>query len=146
MTPSKEEPSELMCPACVRRMVAAHYETLVLDECRSCRGCWYDHGEIRKAASRLPAGPAAPAPELKVRTLSAAPGLHCPRCRSGMNRYLYRGTVEISIEQCDGCGVWLGPGELEKIVTFASAGAASAVREFFSSLVRLPGSPPPARP
>lgn len=65
------------CPICRhQKMTATDAHGLALDECRACRGLWFDSGELReyRKQDRDTANPG------RFEAIDEAPSLRCPRC------------------------------------------------------------------
>jgi Zn-finger nucleic acid-binding protein len=128
-----EAPSSLDCPRCPTRLTEIRYGKLWLDECSSCRGIWFDRGELARAAqlfkARAPAPPPRSAPPaLPQRRIES---LTCPRCRAKMKSFACAGVM---LDRCARCGVWVDGGEFERI--YASyqlpSRRTSSVRKFYA--------------
>jgi Zn-finger nucleic acid-binding protein len=94
------------------RLTETHYDALILDECRLCGGCWYDHGEIEIAAAQHP-------PKTKAARKKALPKkktLECPRCGRALTKIWVRGKARVPVNGCIACGLWIRAGEMEKIL------------------------------
>jgi len=76
-----------------------------IDVCPSCRGVWFDRGEIGRISRDRGLE------ILIVRYAGGRSALTCPRCAQPMSR---RPVSEITLEVCLRCrGVWMDAGELE---------------------------------
>ena len=97
------------CPICAVDLNISHAEGVEIDVCPNCSGVYLDHGEIKKITSnsKLHAH--------FMNTLGKAQisPLMCPGCGSSMRlQYL----EETEIDTCGSCkGIWLDPGELQKL-------------------------------
>lgn len=111
---------------------------VLVDRCSSCRGVWFDRGELEAAIeaekeragepkgagddlwSHLPGVDGAPAPE------SASPSpprqevvyRQCPRCKQTMLRRNYKRVSGVIIDVCGAHGAYLDEGELAQLVAF----------------------------
>jgi Uncharacterized protein conserved in bacteria len=124
----------LSCPRCRSDMQALKLGETEVQECGACGGLWLDptslqrlsdaresHADVISAlATRLPAN--AVAPEV-VRYVP------CPSCAKLMNRTNFAKSSGIVLDTCKDHGVWLDRGELERVLTFVSAGGLARARE-----------------
>lgn len=101
---------------------------LELDECPSCGGIWFDEGEMKALldqgdfAVRQVEKEAVP----RVESNSKVSDRSCPVCHIHLDtyRYDYESTVELDI--CRKCGgIWVDDGELEGILAYNEACAAT---------------------
>jgi hypothetical protein len=123
-----EQPSTLSCPECKSVMASVRYlGGWVLDECRTCRGVWFDRGELEPILTRFHAKKQdALGPEANISRRAAIIDRefqyrNCPRCQDVMVRLNYARVSGVIIDRCGQCGVWLDGGELEKISAFLGA-------------------------
>jgi hypothetical protein len=91
---------------------------LIIDSCPSCRGIWFDAGEM-KALLQSESLKRQFLTDIRVRTAHTysltTSDRRCPRCRAVMDRPVVGG---ITVDVCRGCsGVWLDSGELTQLVT-----------------------------
>jgi Zn-dependent protease with chaperone function len=130
------------CPACrteLRELPTP--EGVTIDFCGSCRGSWFDRGELLYVARR----PSALGPMLERPLVAAAPSpLSCPRCATAMERGGV-GTMQAVIDRCLTCGgIWLASGVRTRLdQVSAPSGAPSTVA---SSAVAGAVSPAAPRP
>jgi len=103
----------MLCPKCKVEMSALEFAGERVDQCRGCRGMWFDAGEL--AAIR----------QLKRRSSSRAPALLqrqgdvvdllCPQC-GGPSLEVERAEVFV-LRRCVGChGIFLDGAEVEKLL------------------------------
>jgi Zn-finger nucleic acid-binding protein len=104
------------CPVCHKPLVVVEREGIELDWCLSCRGLWFDEGELEllaeKSGRRLEAedlGDARPKTTPPVRR-------KCPRCRRKLLHVLAGSVLPVEVDRCDAHGFWLDRGELGKIM------------------------------
>jgi heat shock protein HtpX len=115
------------CPACrteLRELPTP--EGVTIDFCSTCRGSWFDRGELLYVVKR----PSALAPMLERPLVSGTQSeLACPRCSTPMERGGV-GSLQAMIERCARCGgIWLASGvrsRLDQISAPAGAPAAAA--------------------
>jgi Zn-finger nucleic acid-binding protein len=109
----------MICPSCQAEVQTKLIENVEVDECRSCKGIWFDRDELRKVKDQTEE-------DLQwmdfdiwkkqdlFRVYSKA--AKCPECNVNMATIEY-GETGVGIESCARCqGVWLDAGELQKIV------------------------------
>ena len=112
------------CPAChtgLRELPTP--EGVTIEFCGSCRGSWFDRGELLYVVKR----PSALAPMLERPLVAAtASPLPCPRCSTAMERGGV-GSLQAVIDRCTTCGgVWLASGTRTRLDQIsAPSGAAS---------------------
>lgn len=114
--------TKLICPNCSGNLKETYAEAnygrvLLLDQCETCGGVWFDHWELyllREAeARRLDS-------LNQYSLLSAIPHPHgeglCPRCRLNLEPFIDPSFPKDSqIMRCNSCGgLWLNRGELTK--------------------------------
>jgi heat shock protein HtpX len=142
------------CPAChtdLRELPTP--EGVTIDFCSTCRGSWFDRGELLYVVKR----PSALAPMLERPLISAAPSpLSCPQCNTPMQRGGV-GSLQAVIDRCATCGgIWLASGvrsRLDQIsaatgafavpATSAGASSAASVASPARGFARAPGAPAP---
>jgi len=95
------------------------YEGVEIDTCQSCGGTWLDWGELTPIIrtydkkfsfeERLQ--------HLRQRGADRAPNLvlHCPKCSARLQRFQYAVSSGVFLDRCPEHGLWLDPGELDKI-------------------------------
>ena len=83
---------------------------LVLDECDTCNGLWFDDGEMSQFLGIKSAG------AFNIPKISLKNARHpCPRCREGMYEFCYPGTA-VFIDMCANCrGIFLDYKEWKEI-------------------------------
>ena len=111
------------CPAChtdLRELPTP--EGVTIDFCGTCRGSWFDRGELLYVVKR----PSALAPMLERPLVSAAPSpLPCPRCNTAMQRGGV-GSLQAVIDRCVTCGgIWLASGVRSRLDQISAAPGAS---------------------
>lgn len=98
------------CPKCQGRLHERELKSsgIRIDACPSCRGMWFDWGELEKHLDLAGRDFTSPA-DAKA---SARP---CPLCEIAMSTFKCRGT-DVAIDLCEECGgVWLDMGELRRL-------------------------------
>lgn len=110
----------LNCPKCGDAMRNLTIGQVIIDQCPSCSGIWFDEGELqrvlaaggRKTLKQLSTeNPANPDLDVKAAT--------CPRqtCTDAMIRVANPGNAELFIDACPNCGgVWYDGGEVDDLL------------------------------
>jgi Zn-finger nucleic acid-binding protein len=129
-----------VCPACDgattqktfpgRLGAAGEGDAITIDECRGCKGIWFDEMEIEETiGARTPVAELAQAPALgsgcrscgdepgsdpeRCRSCGARPRINCARCKTTMNVVMIMG---IRVDVCPTCsGIFLDQGELKAL-------------------------------
>lgn len=121
----------LICPVCGIEMIAVERSGVELDSCISCRGLWFDGGELELLAEMSGA-------DLSAFGLGATTGVasrrRCPRCRKRLDE-VAQGSLRI--DRCPGGdGFWFDRGELGTIVErgLAATGALAKVSQFLGEV------------
>lgn len=104
------------CPVCRETLVVVEREGIEVDWCLTCRGLWFDAGELelladhwgRRLAPADVGRPSEPA--------AGEPPRRCPRCRRRMERVGAGAADPVPIDRCLEHGLWLDRGELGRIL------------------------------
>lgn len=110
----------MKCPSCKGELRRIDNYGIALDECAHCGGVWFDALELKKAIDST---------DNALRWIDfdlfdkedgkfarSADTETCPHCGTAMARLAYRESGA-AIHACDACkGVWLGQGELSKMI------------------------------
>jgi PAT family beta-lactamase induction signal transducer AmpG len=112
----------MRCPKCRSDMEQVEYEGTEVDRCETCKGIWFDAGEIellrnKRAAAAIDTGDA------KVgKKSNALDHYPCPRCSGSMVRVVDPQQHHIWFEVCGSChGSFLDAGELRDLSTVSLA-------------------------
>lgn len=120
----------MQCPACKAETVIIEHQGIELDYCLSCKGVWFDAGELELLLESCGVNDCRPflddmlqRPADKV---AEAPR-KCPRCRRKMRKVLVdaAGTVPVDV-CCHGHGIWFDHKEVEALATALAARSAAA--------------------
>jgi Zn-finger nucleic acid-binding protein len=110
----------MICPVCKYDMLVVEYHNIELDYCNSCRGVWFDSGELGllfksygleepKAFLDSIFNPQEAASTEKKR--------NCPVCSHKMKKTTVGGQPEILIDVCsDKHGLWFDGGEVTQLI------------------------------
>lgn len=104
------------CPACAQPLVVVEREGIELDWCLSCRGLWFDEGELEILADK--AGRRLEAEDIGVRSGAgrSETARICPRCGKRMEKAVVVGLEPVLVDRCPEHGIWLDRGELGRIL------------------------------
>jgi Zn-finger nucleic acid-binding protein len=103
----------MQCPKCKstplkRGKITA--KQLVLDQCSTCKGLWFDKGELTRSLGAK-AKKYFVTPNFSVKV----PDSKCPRCDDSLYEFCYPGTLTL-VDGCKQCeGVWLDSNEWKAI-------------------------------
>lgn len=106
------------CPVCRIALVVVERDGIEVDWCLSCRGLWFDEGELELLAEK--SGRA-----IDPRDLARTDGptgqakRRCPRCRKKMEQASTGSGAGPKIDCCPAHGIWLDRGELGQIMSGA---------------------------
>lgn len=115
---------EPICPRCKTALEVSKKEELDINICPKCGGMWLDRGEFKVMTAEstvyreyeLKKEYTRPSHENEFRYLA------CVRCGKHMIRENFKKISGVIVDRCGNHGVWLDPGELEKIRHFIAAG------------------------
>ena len=104
------------CPVCRMALVVVEREVIELDWCLSCRGLWFDEGELELLAEK--SGRAInPADLARTDGPTGKGKRRCPRCRKKMEHRTVGSDAGPKIDCCPAHGIWLDRGELGQIMS-----------------------------
>ncbi|MGD9359708.1 MAG: zf-TFIIB domain-containing protein [Desulfobacterales bacterium] len=117
------------CPKCHEAMKPLKIGDVEIDECRQCRGIWFDKGELAEAKDEVD-------PDLRwldfgiwkqeTRFHINDGLLKCPRCQENAMREINYQGPDVDFRFCPFCeGVWLNAGDFKKILDAPSEEAES---------------------
>ena len=121
------EDAGIDCPGCSTRMLKSDAHGVIIDECPSCHGAWYDRGELKALIAKVieHAGEARDAEEGVARfamTQLTAEYRSCPRCHGAMSRRNYEQISGVMIDTCPSHGTFLDAAEFDRIRAFVQSG------------------------
>ncbi len=111
----------MQCPRCAGRTRKVRVKSVRVDRCTSCRGTWYDAGELRLIKDREQRGDYRWIDvdlwkDRRKFLTGEQEGLVCPKDGRPMTTVRY-GKSPVRVEICGHCkGIWLDRGEYEKIL------------------------------
>ena len=110
----------MVCPACKYDMLAVQYHDIELDYCNSCKGVWFDYGELELLIESHSLE------ETKAfldgilnsqEAVSSEKRRNCPVCGHKMRKTAIGGQPEILIDICrDEHGLWFDGGEVTQLI------------------------------
>ena len=110
----------MICPVCKYDMLVVEYHNIELDYCSSCRGVWFDAGELELLLESKGLE------ETKVfldgilnsqEAVSSEKKRNCPVCGHKMKKTAVGGQPEILIDICrDEHGLWFDGGEVIQLI------------------------------
>ncbi|MGQ9546195.1 MAG: zf-TFIIB domain-containing protein [Dehalococcoidia bacterium] len=110
----------MICPVCKHDMVVIEYHNIELDYCNSCRGVWFDSGELELLLKSQ--GLEEPKAFFDGIMNSQEAALSekkrkCPICGHKMKKTAIGGQPEIIIDACrDSHGLWFDGGEVAELI------------------------------
>ena len=107
----------MKCPVCNCELIVVERQRVELDYCISCRGLWFDSGELEHLfeiysidASLLDISTVQPIETPEKKRL-------CPRCDKKMDKVTIGDAPGVIADRCpSGEGIWLDKGELGAIM------------------------------
>ena len=124
------EDRAIACPGCASPMRKEERDGVTVDECPSCKGMWFDHGELEDVARREPAQPEAKEPARFELAGGREAYRKCPRCSDTMARFNYAKISGVMVDACPTHGTYLDADELERISEFLATGGEAASTRF----------------
>ena len=119
----------MKCPRCNVDLTASdlgEYGFVVLDTCPTCKGAWFDKGEL----DRLDKSVWTNVEELPFKAAQEGrEPVACPKCSSEMQPISPADAPALVVDRCACCGgFWLDAGELDKMREVALAADDEAVK------------------
>ena len=110
----------MICPACKSDMIVVEHHKIELDYCTSCRGVWFDAGELElllESAGLEGVEPLLAGLASSTEADSKEKKRKCPICIRKMKKVLVGQKPEILLDICpQGDGIWFDGGELAQMV------------------------------
>jgi uncharacterized protein len=110
----------MICPVCKYAMIVVEYRNIELDYCTSCKGVWFDSGELELLLKSQ--GLEEPKAFLdgifnSQKAVSSEKKRKCPICGRNMKKTAIGGQPEILIDVCrDNHGLWFDRGEVAQLI------------------------------
>lgn len=101
---------EMVCPKCSQTMSLWESKGVGLDHCNSCKGLWFDEGELTRHLANSGS-------DISEKDLKTAGGTsrRCPRCKS--NSLLRGRLASVEVDTCERCrGIFLDLGEVHELL------------------------------
>lgn len=109
----------MVCPACKSEMIIVEHHNIELDYCTSCRGVWFDAGELELLLQSLGMGEHHAFLEATIASAEASSTekrRKCPICVRKMKKVLIPGS-EVLVDACrNGHGIWFDGGEVAHLL------------------------------
>ena len=103
------------CPKCNANMTERSVEVLqgkiVIDQCTSCKGLWFDIGEAEQLKKSWMSDFLDTGDPKIGKTYNRVRDVHCPRCGKGMNKLTDKGQPHLEYEACEEHGMFMDAGE-----------------------------------
>jgi Zn-finger nucleic acid-binding protein len=110
----------MICPVCKYDMIVVEYRSIELDYCNSCKGVWFDTGELELLLkSQDLEEPKAFLDGIinSQETISPEKKRNCPICGHKMKKTAIGEQPEILIDICrNGHGLWFDGGEVAQLI------------------------------
>jgi Zn-finger nucleic acid-binding protein len=110
----------MICPVCKCAMIVVEYHNIELDYCNSCKGVWFDSGELELLLkSQGLEEPKAFFDSIfnSQEAVSSEKKRKCPICGRKMKKTAIGGQPEILIDVCrDKHGLWFDGGEVAQLI------------------------------
>ena len=110
----------MICPVCKYTMIVVEYHNIELDYCNSCKGVWFDFGELELLLkSQGLEEPKAFVDDIlnPQEAVSSEKKLKCPMCGRRMEKTAIGGQPKILIDVCrDKHGLWFDRGEVAQLI------------------------------
>jgi Zn-finger nucleic acid-binding protein len=111
------DPTKHHCPICQIPLANASLESCDLFYCERCHGMLLDMERLVPLLEILREHRYWSGSSRNPRDVDDSRVLHCPLCRSAMDRHLYGGGGNMDVDSCESCCVlWLDRGELSRMV------------------------------
>lgn len=116
----------MICPVCKYGMIVVEYHNIELDYCNSCKGVWFDSGELELLLkSQILDEPKAFSDGIFIsrEASSLEKKRNCPICGHKMKKTAIGGQPEILIDVCrDKHGLWFDGGEVTQLIKRLAGG------------------------
>jgi len=117
----------MRCPVCSSQLKQVKSISAVVDVCPSCRGIWFDSGELADVAKFLSQSDKVSPEKIRLFKHRNVKSVHklgeedklCPRCEKKLRKFNYSYDSNIILDKCNGCGgIWADSGEVVAIASF----------------------------
>lgn len=117
----------MKCPSCSNRLQQVRTKSATVDVCPSCKGIWFDAGELPDFAKTLAESEEISPQKTKLFTRREVRTLYdvkekdkiCPKCSKKLHRFNYSYDSNVFLDKCPGCeGIWTDGGEIKEIARY----------------------------
>ncbi|HSG30606.1 MAG TPA: zf-TFIIB domain-containing protein [Thermodesulfobacteriota bacterium] len=106
----------MKCPVCKVQLIVVERHKIELDYCISCKGFWFDRGELNLLSETLGLDLIKELQTTQLNEYSEKPR-DCPLCDNRMDKIKLGQNTNVVIDKCpQGQGMWFDGGELSRIV------------------------------
>ena len=106
----------IRCPKCHEDMEQVDYQGTEIDRCTSCRGIWFDAGEMGILRNKEAAAAVDTGLVREGRKYSVIDQYNCPRCGGNMDKHVDTQQTHIWFERCTSCeGSFFDAGEFRDL-------------------------------
>jgi Zn-finger nucleic acid-binding protein len=107
----------MICPVCKKDMFVVEYKRVEVDYCHSCKGVWFDAGELelllKDDGFQQVIGDVLKITEARTSEKTR----RCPICRKDMKKVRLGGETGVLVDACNrGDGLWFDGGEVASLV------------------------------
>ena len=122
------------CPACREPLIVLEHERVELDHCISCKGIWFDAGELEllleSASERSHV-----LDTFRTDSRGSERARKCPICLKRMEKVLAGNGRTVQIDRCrKGHGLWFDVGELDEILRIGDFGRNARVTNWLKEV------------
>jgi Zn-finger nucleic acid-binding protein len=108
------------CPVCKVPLIVVERHRIEIDYCISCRGIWFDKGEINLLSGTLKINKLEDI-IFNLSNKSFEKVRQCPRCDKKMDKVSIGNNSTVLLDKCpDDEGMWFDSGEMSKATNYAS--------------------------
>lgn len=94
----------MRCPECYRRLKQARTQGIEIDRCPSCRGVWFDAGELEAYRRSQALASGRDAGHVTFEATAPVPGSDCPHCKTATLSEGRAGDLRLyRCTECTGC-------------------------------------------
>ncbi len=139
----------MICPACKDDMMVVEYHNIELDYCNTCKGVWFDSGELELLLKSYELEEPTAFFDNILRSqeaLSSEKKRKCPICGRKMKKAVIGGEPEILIDVCsDNHGLWFDGGEVAQLLKHLASkppvtrDSGGQILGFLEEVLGLPG-------
>ena len=128
------------CPVCKVPLIVVERQEIEIDYCISCRGMWFDEGEIELLSEKVNIRKLEHMEFHQSDSATEKPR-RCPRCDKNMNKVTIGDKSGFLLDKCpDNQGIWFDAGELSKATRTVSGsqnGYKSELINFLGEIIKI---------